>query len=526
MAPKAKEIISEIPAPGVRVPGPSGTVIAPQPVGQGMTLRADPTTEYVSGGQYSYTATYLRSLPFAIDDVSSDLGDDLYDRMLHDAQVSSCVNSLKMGILAQGVTVVSAKGERDENFDQAKEVSDFCQRCFDNLKTPLIPTLYDMLDALALGNRVAELVYDDGEGDDAGKLVLVALKTKPRRAVSFVVDAYTNVVGLLGLIPGQGAPILYQSFIPIGSYGAGGGEAGMIPNLLPVDKFAILTFRPKNNDPRGQSILRSAYTPWNFKMQIWGDYLQYLALFASPKTIGITADGAMTTTPADAAGNITTDINGLPLPPVTPETAMLSSLIAFRNATAAAFPFGSDVKLVQAQGEGGAFLSAFDLLDRQISKAITGQTLATGEAEHQALAASQTHENILGSVVQFGKYALAVMLERVLKLLVQINYPPEMWKFAPRVSLSETGAEDMALNWTAAASLYTAGYLTPSQLPDMDAKLGLPMRSQEDQLAMQAKQDQAQAAGDQAIQAPASTGQPSGSDQAAVDTADPPQKQT
>lgn len=51
-------------------------------------IQANPKFEYVSGGSWSWTASYLRSLAWYIDDTTRDLGDDLYDRMSLDPQIA------------------------------------------------------------------------------------------------------------------------------------------------------------------------------------------------------------------------------------------------------------------------------------------------------------------------------------------------------------------------------------------------------------------------------------------------------
>ena len=155
----------------------------------------DPKTEYVSGGGVSWLAQYLATLPPFIDDVTRDFGDDLYDRMMRDPQIASSINTIKNGILANGVSLPAVtlpttdKPTTDgmticePHADQplADEIAAFCQRLLDNLDTPLHDVLWNMLDALAYGHKVAEKIYGDGQGEDAGKLVLIKLKVKPRR---------------------------------------------------------------------------------------------------------------------------------------------------------------------------------------------------------------------------------------------------------------------------------------------------------------------------------------------------------
>src|SRR5579862_5148332 len=79
--------------------------LVPAPPGLKHTsvLKARPELEYVAGGSYNWTASYLRALPFYVDDVTRDFGDDLYERMLLDSKCSQCVHTFKMAILGQEV---------------------------------------------------------------------------------------------------------------------------------------------------------------------------------------------------------------------------------------------------------------------------------------------------------------------------------------------------------------------------------------------------------------------------------------
>jgi hypothetical protein len=464
--PAARQAITEEVQTGLLAVSQGGRLV-PAPPGMKHTsvIRARPDIEYVAGGSYNWTASYLRALPFYVDDVTRDFGDDLYERMLLDGKVAGCVHTLKMGVLAHGVALVGAARKGDPAFARSNEIRDFCQRNLDTLIDPLEGILYDMLDCAAFGNRVAEQIY----ALEGGRLVLKTLKPKPRRSVAFVVDVYTNVVGMLGLVPGQGAPILVDGMI---------GSPDEIPNLLPRAKFAIATFRRKDGDPRGQSILRPAYNAWNIKSQLWGQYLKYLTQFASPSVVGVTPEQAEESPQLDANGNVVLDQNGNPVL-VSPEQLLLTALLQFQNGTAAAFPHGTSVQPLQMQGDGSSFLRAFELLNREIEQAVTGQVLATSEGQHQSRAASAVHQDILGLLIAHGKATIAEMLRTdVLRPLIRYNFGPDDEPLTPTVSLAETESHDFADNATAVSALYQVGYLSPSQLSETDAMLGLPVRTE------------------------------------------------
>lgn len=422
------------------------------------------TREYVSGGYLGWYGEYARALPYAIDDISSDFGDDIYARMLLDAQVNAAFTVYKASILETGLTLLPAIDDAaDPDYETATLICDEATAMLDQLQTPLMDVLNDLLDAAAFGHKVAEQVYVYRAGADGQRrLYLRALKPKPRRTTAFVVDAYLNVLGLLGLIPGQAWTMALPGAVL---------DPALLPNLLPRERFLVVTWRPRDGDPRGTSILRPAYDPWWRKRQILPEYLKYLSQFAGPSLIGFTPEGATTQPPADSLGNPTA------AEPVTPEQAMLAALQSFRNGTAAAFPFGAQVQPVDMQGDGAAFLRALAQCDQQITKSILTQELATEEGEHSTRAQAQVHQDVLDTLIRQGKQTIVrAFTFDVLRNWVRYNWGDQALHLVPQTSLGSTEAQDVAPLMNAVAALERAGYLHPSQYADVDDMLNLPER--------------------------------------------------
>jgi hypothetical protein len=408
----------------------------------------DPALEYVSGGTGLWSKTQSRSLPWAFDDI--------YRRMLLSGAVSAPINTLKTGIIEDGLGLRPAIDDRDDpQHDQAVEIAQFCDQNLADLETPIDDVLWDMLDSLALGARVAEKVYTQ----DQGTLILRAIKVKPRRSTAFVVDAYMNLIGLLALIPGQGYGVTVGTTIV--------GDPAKTPQLLPTSKFCILSNRPQSNDPRGTSLLRPAYGAWWMLQQVYPEYLKYLAVWATPSLIGTTGE---------KANEVINPTTGLKERAV---DALLNALISFKNNTSLALPFGTVVKEIQATGDGNVFRVAIDILERQITTAILYQTLATMEGQHQSRAASSTHKSTLDTIVRQAKRAVCGMLRRdVLRELVRINFGETAARdLTPIPSLGSVEAPDRAGMLTAVATAYRYGYLDDSQKAGLDAELNLPART-------------------------------------------------
>lgn len=420
--------------------------------------------EYTAGGSWPWASSQnaLRTLPNAIDDVTQDFGDDIYERMLFDPQVSACTQVMKAGILENGPAISSAVSEKEDvNYDLAKMLADEAEDMFSDMDTPLDDVLWDLLDSLPFGNKVAEQVFQLGASKTDGKEIyrLWRLKVKPRNATAFVVDAFTNVIGLLAQLPGEPQPYQGSIMLP--------GD-GPVENLLPKRKFAISTFRAKDSDPRGRSILRSAYEPWWRKRQVIPEYLKYISQFAGPSLVGTLAEDA-TPTP---------DPND-PTRTVSPVDIMMAALLAFRNGTAIVVPNGAEVTPIVMQGEGMAFLRALDNCDQQITKAVLTQSLATEEGKHMARAAAQVHQDVLGTLIRQGKRGVArVLRQQILRNWAIYNWGDEAARYAPLVSFGEADQQDIAQLMQGVAALANANYVHASQTPGIDKMLNLPPRDE------------------------------------------------
>lgn len=462
-------------------------------VGRNRKTRADLQREYVAGTGAGY-ASFLHTLPRYIEDIDRDFGDDIVGRMRLDPQYASCIVLLKLAILARGLDILPAvtkpvppsppakdeKGQSDPGaqadferaqtayaaaaaeHDRAAEMAEFCKRQINGLTTPFVAhTLFNLLDCIDHGNKVAEVIYTYPEtGPDKGRLGLKAVKVKPRRSIAFVVNAFMDVVGLLAAVPGQAVATTYMP--------------GLGNNLLPRRKFLILTNRPKDEDPRGTNSGRPAYHGWWFKQQAWGDWLRTLATFAGGNVIIKTPPGAEPSPVLDDEGNETGTY-------ATPEQVAVTAGEAMRNGSVIGLPGECEVQIERPEGDvGEAFQAAIDVADRQITQGILLQTRATKEAKNGSKADSETGQDILGILVAHEKTGVEQALRTDLLMpLIEYNWGPEFLYLTPRPTLGETSEEDLAALMTAVAALNRTGYFDPEQYPELDARMNMPVRSPE-----------------------------------------------
>lgn len=410
----------------------------------------------VARDRWTYRGASSRALalPWAFDDVTLDFGDDLYDRMEYDSAIAACDILLRAAIAEEGFVLSPAVGdEGKDGYELAVELVDVCNQQLEDLETDPNDVLWDMLASLGRGSRVAEITYHPIDRSPLpGRAVLQSITVKPRQSTAFVVDPYMRLIGLIAQQQ-DGAILSTGQLIEPGD-----------ERILPREKFAVATHHPRNNDPRGTSAWRPAYNPWWLKMQTWQEYLKYLAQFASGTVVGKTAQGAKER--IDANGNRLTAVQDL-----------LNNLLAVQNGSAIAVPYGTEIDIMYSEGEGGAFLSAFQLYNQEITKAITSQTLAASEAEFGTRAQASVHQDALSTLVRQGKRSQCRWLRRdVLRHLVRYNYGDAAIPLTPKVSLGEVEQEDIAKLMTAVALLQRSGYIHPSQQAGIDRMINLPPR--------------------------------------------------
>jgi hypothetical protein len=466
-----------------------------RPVGRPRKDRQDLGREFVVGARFPFlTPVQTRVLLPPFDDITEEFGDDVYQRMLGDDQVSACMTIYKAAILEEGFGLLPGVDENDPNYKKSVEIRDACVTMLENLEPDLESVLWDMLDAAAFGSRVAEQVYDYQDVDGETRLNLVKLKPKPRTAVAFAVDKYMNVVGLL-----------------VDKNGMGLHWAGLQTvdpkDLLPTYKFLIVSHRPKNADPRGSSILRAAYKPWFKKQQMDPEHLRFMSIFAMPILVGKTPEDASDQANVDTYGNVIdaatgnlpqmvleaiqsadtddraaedldTDANARDGRP-TPEEMLRSVLESIRNGSVVAVPFGTDIVPIEAKGDGHIWLDQDDHLNARITIAILNQQLATGTGPNQGRAASRVHQDAFDTLIRQGKQMVVRTLRmQVLRPWVGYNWGPALADLAPVPNLGQTERRDLATMITAYSAAKRAGLIHVSQLPSIDRDLGWPAREQ------------------------------------------------
>ena len=441
------------------------------PVGLKPT-RVAPTREVMAGGHSAFSLTYPQMLSNSADDLAREVGPNFYDAMLTDPAVASAVGTLILAIIADGPQVqpnIKATPGKDEDPKQrrSREMAEFGQRYLSRPSVDILGGSVDLLMGFCYGARLAEQTLAECTvGDDAGLLVLDRLKGKPRRAWNFIVDPTWEVIGIAGLKAGTQERI-----------------------FLPREKFAILSWMPREGDPRGISGLRAAFNAWNLKTQSYPQYFQHLRQFAGDSVVGEVAEGAVPT-PDPTTGMM-----------IEPTESMLRQLLSWQAGSAMAHGHGAKVYTVGGTGDGSVFTKAIETFNQEITQAILYQTRATKEAQHGSKADSEGGADIFGLLVRYGRNLLGGVFRRdIIRHGIEVNFgAADADEFCPTVSFGCTEHQDKAPLMLAVAKLWQSKFLDESQVPELCTTMGIPVPSME---ALQMRLDREKAATELAINPP------------------------
>ena len=350
-------------------------------------------------------------------------GSSTYKRMLLDPQVKACLSTKKFAALSQHWEIHAAS-ESPEDI----QIADFVRSVLANMRSSVLDTLYDVLDALAFGVSIVEINYALIEtGPNAGKVGLASLRSKDPSRFVFETDAFATVTALRGV----------------------NGEA------YPPDKFLRYAWLPQYESPLGQSDLQAAYKPWFVKQQLLKWWAKYLEKFGLPTVMG-------TYDPNKGYGP-------------DQQRELLAIVAQVHNESAVVLPSDMHLGLLEtARAQSAGFAESIEYLDRAIAKSILGQTLTTDSMPNgSSFALGSVHQDILGFYVAKLKRDLeeTVIGTQLLAPLVAYNFGPNA--ACPKFVLGTPDAGQQEASGKLIADLVAGNVVAPTE-PWIRGYLGLP----------------------------------------------------
>lgn len=318
--------------------------------------------------------------------------------------------------------------------------------------------LFDMLDAIGKGFSATEILWDT-----AGKewYPVRLLWRDPRWFMFDWISGQELLVRTLSTenqavpLEGDGYAHLDVRLLPAGRRPAGTREGWnplqpMTAPLVPF-KFIVHEAKAKSGLPIRGGIARAAAWAYLFKNYALKDWVTFAEVFGQPLRLGKYGAGA---TESD-------------------KSALLKAVANIGTDAAAIVPDSMVIEFTQARQGGGAELYErfCDFLDRQVSKAVLGQTLTT-ELPHGggSRAAAQVHQMVRRDILGADASRLEATLGRdLIKPLIDLNAGPQ--RRYPQIQLALPDDQDVKVFADIIAELADRG-LRISQRAVLD-RLGL-----------------------------------------------------
>jgi phage gp29-like protein len=380
---------------------------------------------------------------------------EIYDKMRHDPAVKSAF-ALKVGaVLGSDWQIVPAVKDTEEGYQDAKMQADFICYCLEEMNGSMPDTMEEVVnDALARGIGICEKVYQVlNTGEFANKIGFWTVKSKDPRTFELMLDEFNNLVDLRIRLNG-------------------------VTQSVTMSKFPILTHNGRYGSPIGYSDLRAAYRYYWAKQHAFEWWLVFAERFGMPTAKGIAQQGASKEQKEELA-------------------AVLDSI---HQETSIVIEEGQQVELLTANqvAGGNGYESMEDFCDRQIAKAIIGNTLVTdqGTKGTGSYAQSKVHMDVLLIFVKkLRKKLQDWFFEQFIKPLIDMNFPNPLY---PKLDMGDVDTKDIATLATAMETLINSGIVWEGE-SWIRGWIGIPEPSSDD-MAAREKDKEEDAARQKAIQ--------------------------
>lgn len=443
-----------------RVQGPQLPIGQPQT--GNVSLSAELTEKYLGRGLIGF-GPYLEVLQNQnANELVRQHGYALFRRMMTDSEVDASMDGLVQACTNNPISALCPLDPDDPDYALSEELVKFVNTVFKTL--PIDQWRAEQLRySLGFGNAVTELDWDVWEkGQYKDHFIINRLRVQEPENYGFLVDRWGEVYGVVPL--GQAAGIIYPlgNLIPV-------PEKGIkeLKGAVPRYKLSVWTWEQKGTDPRGTSMLIPAFIAWWNKQRAMEEWSCWLGRYSQPSV--------WATPGPDAVPLCITNPDGSQI--ITqPTENLLQALLNLKSASVLALPYGSVVNMLQASGSAEPFIQSIDLWNKEITRALLGQHLATGEGGGgSAKSAAEIHAVILRQLIgTISMFMVRNIEQDIVKPLIEANYG-DVGRLMPVISLGDSAG--FPLTATEIAVLFQTGYFSEDQLKKLDKMLGLPVRS-------------------------------------------------
>lgn len=290
---------------------------------------------------------------------------EVYRKMLLDARIFSLLDMRKTEVLNYPYYLMPG-----DDSPKARKIKDFTAQMIKNLN--LYQEMKELLSALDFGFAVSEVVWSV---QNDGKWSVVALKNRKAERFQFRPD---------------GTPVVVDGW-----------------QKRPLEepyKYIVHRHNAGAENPYGSSVLKAAYWPWIFKKAGWRFWLTAAEKFGVPTVLAL-----FDTDDEEKARE---------------RAKMLAEMLSgIQSDAAVALANVKEVTTLEVKGDLSFFKVLIDACDVQISYAITGQSLATGEGHYGTRAQAEIHEHRQKTLTAGDAKMLAYTLNKTLiAWIVELNF--------------------------------------------------------------------------------------------------------
>jgi len=301
-----------------------------------------------------------------------------FEQMLRDPLIRSAVTIKKYGALAVPWRLLPA--ENGGAHEDARRKAEFVEYAFAEMQGSITGVLLDAMDAIAKGYAILEKIFIEDRRKYPGKIRYEAIRPKDPSLFGFEVDEFLNLEGLTLHVPGES------------------------PRSLPIEKFVVFVYQQRYGYPSGESDLIAAHKHWAIKRELLKQWSAHLEKFASPTVVGKFKRGL----------------------PESAQMQLLDALEKLAHQSAVVHPDDIEVSLLEGGRESRSeYLEAIDYHNREMARAILGQTLVTEDSRRiGSLALGKVHLQVL--IMQLAglrrELAERVVNEQLIRPLIDLNF--------------------------------------------------------------------------------------------------------
>ncbi len=320
-------------------------------------------------------------------------GQEVYDAIEYDAHVMGELRSIRAGLL-------SWEWRLQPGGDQPLDIEAFelCQKLFEKRPAPGMSwsdTIWNTARAVFHGFAVHEVIWKR-----SGQYIMPdRVIDRPQRRFQFDPDNKMRLITRSNMTPGD----------EIDEY-----------------KFLLTRHMSRSDNPYGTAIFSSCFWPYTFKHSGYRYFAKFVERYGIPSPVG-----------KYPLGTTEDMIN-----------EMLDKLAGLVEDNVAAIPDNGSVDLLESKAGQHAIHKAFiDLCNRELSKALTSQTLATEIQGEGSKAAAQTHAERGAEGQEADREMVANTMQLLCDWIVEINFPEghaPKWEFFDDATIGKAIVETIS----------------------------------------------------------------------------------